>query len=210
MRQFSTKAFGLFHRIFAAGSRPGGLRLELRLTLAALLLAAATFGGVFFGVAQAQDANGAITGLTLTSDSPGTLVVSWDMPSPAPSDYRVDWAKSSESYQSYKVDEGHVYPEGSLTTVTITDLEAGAEYKVRMRARYNQGEHADSPWSGPWAGSKPDGGRRAHAGAHGRARAGTHSGADRGARGRRHRQPDRHRRQRRRAGHRLAGAPSAA
>ena len=150
MRQFSTKAFGLFHRIFAAGSRPGGFRLELRLTLAALLLAAATFGGVFFGVAQAQDANGAITGLALSSDSPGTLVVSWDMPSPAPSDYRVDWAKSGESYQSYKVDEGHVYPEGSLTTVTITDLEAGTEYKVRMRARYNQGEHANSPWSGPW------------------------------------------------------------
>ena len=150
MRQFSTKAFGLFHRIFASGSRPGGFRLELRLTLAALLLAAATFGGVFFGVAQAQDANGAITGLTLSSDSPGTLVVSWDMPSPAPSDYRVDWAKSGESYQSYKVDEGHVYPEGSVTTVTITDLEAGTEYKVRMRARYNQGEHADSPWSGPW------------------------------------------------------------
>ena len=140
----------MFHRIFAAGSRPGGFRLELRLTLAALLLAAATLGGVFSGVAQAQDANGAINGLALSSDSPGTLVVSWDMPSPAPSDYRVDWAKSGESYQSYKVDEGHLYPEGSATTVTITDLEAGTEYKVRMRARYNQGEHADSPWSGPW------------------------------------------------------------
>ena len=150
MRPFSTKAFGLFHRIFAAGSSPGGLRLDLRLTLAALLLAAATLGGVFFGVAQAQDANGAINGLALSSDSPGTLAVSWDMPRPAPSDYRVDWAKSGESYQSYTVNEGHVYPEGSVTTVTITDLEAGTEYKVRMRARYNQGEHANSPWSGPW------------------------------------------------------------
>ena len=151
MRHSSTKAFSLFQRIFAAGLSPGGFRLALRLTLAALLLAAATFGGLFSGVAQAQDANGAINGLALSSDSPGTLVASWDMPSPAPSDYRVDWAKSGERYQSYKVDEGHVYPEGSLTTVTITDLEAGAEYKVRMRARYNQGEHANSPWSGPWA-----------------------------------------------------------
>ena len=86
----------------------------------------------------------------MSSNSPGTLTVSWDTPSPTPTDYRVDWAKSSESYRSYKVDEGHVYPEGSLTTLTITDLEAGTEYKVRMRARYNQGEHADSPWSGPW------------------------------------------------------------
>ena len=142
MRRFSTTAVNPF-RLGAAGN----WRLPL---LAALLLAAATFGGVFFGVAQAQDANGAINGLALSSDSPGELTVSWDMPSPAPSDYRVDWAKSGESYQSYKVDEGHVYPEGSLTTVTITDLEAGTEYKVRMRARYNQGEHADSPWSGPW------------------------------------------------------------
>ena len=134
----------------AQGSDPVKLRPWRRLTLAALLLAAATLGGVFFGVAQAQDADGAITGLALSSDSPGELTVSWDMPSPEATDYRVDWAKSSESYQSYKVDEGHVYPDGSLTTVTVTDLEAGAEYKVRMRARYNQGEHADSPWSGPW------------------------------------------------------------
>ena len=132
------------------GSHPVDFRPWRWFILSALLLAAATFGGVFFGVAQAQDANGAITGLALSSDSPGTLVVSWDTPSPAPTDYRVDWAKSGESYQSYKVDEGHVYPEGSVTTVTITDLEAGTEYKVRMRARYNQGEHADSPWSGPW------------------------------------------------------------
>ena len=133
------------------GSHPVDFRPWRWFILSVLLLAAATLGGVFFGVAQAQDADGAITGLALSSDSPGTLVVSWDMPSPAPTDYRVDWAKSGESYQSYKVDEGHVYPEGSVTTVTITHLEAGAEYKVRMRARYNQGEHANSPWSGPWA-----------------------------------------------------------
>ena len=147
MKQISTKAHSWFHRISAVA-----LTLEgFRLALAVLLIAAAAFGGFhYIAVAQAQDANGAITGLALSSDSPGELVVSWDMPSPAPSDYRVDWAKSGESYQSYKVDEGHVYPEGSVTTATITDLEAGTEYKVRMRARYNQGEHANSPWSGPW------------------------------------------------------------
>ena len=151
MRHCSNQAFGLFHRIFAAGLSPGGFRLELRLTLAALLLAAATLGGLVIAVAEAQEADGAITGLTLASDAPGTLVVSWDMPGPAPTDYRIDWAKSSESYQSYTVNEGHVYPAGSATTVAITDLEAGAEYKVRLRARYHDGEHADRPWSGPWA-----------------------------------------------------------
>ena len=151
MRHCSNQPFGLFHRIFAAGLSPGGFRLELRLTLAALLLAAATLGGLVIAVAEAQEADGAITGLTLASDAPGTLVVSWDMPGPAPTDYRIDWAKSSESYQSYTVNEGHVYPAGSATTVAITDLEAGAEYKVRLRARYHDGEHADRPWSGPWA-----------------------------------------------------------
>ena len=50
-----------------------------------------------------------ITGLTLASDTPGTLTVSWDAASPTPTDYRVDWAKSDEDYQSWKVDEGHKY-----------------------------------------------------------------------------------------------------
>ena len=151
MRQFSTPAIDTLHPASRRGPNLGGIGYRSLLILATLLLAAAIFGGLVIGVAQAQDANGAITGLALTSDTPGELVVSWDMPSPAPSDYRVDWAESSESYQSYTVNEGHVYPEGNLTTVTITGLEAGAEYKVRMRARYNQGEHANSPWSGPWA-----------------------------------------------------------
>ena len=148
VKQISTKARISFHRISAAA-----LSLEgFRLALAVLLIAAAAFGGFhFFAVAQAQDTDGAITGLTLGSDSPRTLNVSWNMPSPHPTDYRIDWAKSSESYQSYTVNEGHVYPEGDVTTVTITELEGGEEYKVRMRARYHDGEHTDSPWSGPWS-----------------------------------------------------------
>ena len=85
---------------------------------------------------------------TLTSDTPGAIVVSWEIPSPEPSDYRIDWAKSGEDYTSWRVDEGHVYPAGTETTVTIEGLEAGVEYKVRMRARY----HAGDPWSGPWTG----------------------------------------------------------
>ena len=64
--------------------------------LAAILLAAVTFSTVYFSSAQAQGDDGAITGLTLTSDAPGTLTVSWDTASPTPTDYRVDWAKSTE------------------------------------------------------------------------------------------------------------------
>ena len=119
--------------------------------LAALLLATVAITTFYFSSAQAQNADGAIAGLTLTSDSPGTLTVSWDAASPVPTDYRVDWAKSTEDYQSWKVDDGHVYTAETATTTTITDLSHDTEYKIRMRARYYRGEHEGKSWGGPWA-----------------------------------------------------------
>ena len=123
-----------------------------RLVLMAIILLAATAtSGLYMGTVQAQSSRGAITGLTLTSDAPGTLTVSWEAASPTPTDYRVDWAKSDEDYQSWKVDEGHVYPAETATAATITDLEHDTEYKIRMRARYYRGEHEGKSWGGPWA-----------------------------------------------------------
>ena len=119
--------------------------------LAALLLATVAITTFYFSSAQAQGADGAIAGLTLTSTTAGTLTVSWDAASPTPTDYRVDWAKSGEDYQSWKVDEGHKYPDPSATTTTITDLSHDTEYKIRMRARYYRGEHEGKSWGGPWA-----------------------------------------------------------
>ena len=119
--------------------------------LAAILLVAVTISTFYFSRAQAQGDDGAITGLTLTSGAPGTLAVSWDTASPTPTDYRVDWAKSTEGYKSWKVDEGHVYPTPDDTTATITDLSHDTEYKIRMRARYYKGEHMGKSWGGPWA-----------------------------------------------------------
>ena len=100
--------------------------------------------------AEAQGNSGAIANLQLTSTTAGTLTVSWDATSPVPTDYRVDWAKSSEDYKSWKVDEGHKYPDPSATTTTITDLVHDTEYKIRMRARYYRGEHEGKSWGGPW------------------------------------------------------------
>ena len=119
--------------------------------LAAILLAGVTISTFYFSSAQAQANKGAITGLTLTSDAPGTLTVSWDTASPTPSDYRVDWAKSTEDYTSWKVNNGHVYAAETATTTTITDLGHDTEYKIRMRARYYRGEHEGKSWGGPWA-----------------------------------------------------------
>ena len=101
--------------------------------------------------AEAQGDPGAVANLQLTSTTAGELTVSWDAASPTPTDYRVDWAKSTEGYQSWKVNEGHVYPTPDATTTTITDLGHDTEYKIRMRARYYRGEHEGKSWGGPWA-----------------------------------------------------------
>ena len=118
--------------------------------LATILLVAVAISTFYFSSVQAES-HGAITGLTLTSNAPGTLTVSWDAASPTPTDYRVDWAKSDEDYQSWKVDDGHVYLADTATTSTIADLEHDTEYKIRMRARYYRGEHEGKSWGGPWA-----------------------------------------------------------
>ena len=121
------------------------------LFLAIMLLVAATVGALYVEVAQAQGVDGAITGLTLSSEAPGTLTVSWDAASPTPTDYRIDWAKSTEEYKSWTVDDGHVYPAETATAATIADLSHDTQYKVRLRARYYTGEHKGNSWGGPWA-----------------------------------------------------------
>ena len=118
--------------------------------IAVMLLVTVAISTFYFSSVQSES-HGAITGLILTSDAPGTLTVSWDAASPTPTDYRVDWAKSDEDYQSWKVDDGHVYLAETATTETITDLEHDTEYKIRMRARYYRDEHEGKSWGGPWA-----------------------------------------------------------
>ena len=91
----------------------------------------------------AKDADKEISGLTLSSDSPGTLQVSWDEANPAPDDYRVNWGKTSEGFAEHGDRNGNAYPESS--SHTITGLDEGEEYKVHVRARYS----GESP--GPWS-----------------------------------------------------------
>ena len=128
----------------------GILALMATLLTLVYIFGASPYDGTF-GTLQAQGNNGAITGLTLTSDTPGTLTVSWDTTSPVPTDHRVDWAKTGENYQSWKVDDGHKYPAPTATSVTIADLEHDTEYKIRLRTRYYRGEHEGKSWGGPWA-----------------------------------------------------------
>ena len=77
------------------------------------------------------------------------LDVSWAAANPAPTDYRVNWARSGESYPSWTEDTGNRYP--TTTSLQLTGLDEGMEYKVQVRARYYDGEHEDNSWSGTWA-----------------------------------------------------------
>ena len=122
----------------------------IALTTLAVLAAVITTLALSSFTAEAQGNPGAVANLQLSSTTAGELTVSWDAASPTPTDYRVDWAKSSEDYQSWKVDDGHVYTAETVTTTTITDLAHDTEYKIRMRARYYKGEHMGKSWGGPW------------------------------------------------------------
>ena len=138
------QACGLLRRIFGVGARARSSRPARKLMLAALVLAVATFE-VVPAVATAQQDDGAISALTLTSDTPGTLDVSWEAPTgAAPTDYRVNWARSGEDYPPWTDNTANHQP--TTTSQQLTDLDEDVEYKVRVRARYH-----DGPWSGPWA-----------------------------------------------------------
>ena len=143
------QACGLLRRIFGVGARARSSRPARKLTLAALVLAVATFG-VVPAVATAQQDCAAISALTLTSDTPGVLDVSWAAPTgAAPTDYRVNWARSGEGYPSWTDDTANHQP--TTTSQQLTGLDDGVEYKVRVRARYYDGARAENPCSGPWA-----------------------------------------------------------
>ena len=104
--------------------------------------------------AMAQAERGAIPSLALASSEPGQMVITWETPDPAPTDYRIRWTPEGEAYPSYRdanqADRGNSYPGNGQTELTLTGLTSGAEYRVQARARYNDGEHADAPWAGPW------------------------------------------------------------
>ena len=82
---------------------------------------------------------------------PGTLTASWGVPGQVPVDYRVNWAKSSEDFPSWRAGEGngnfYLYP--TTNSYTISGLEQGVEYKVQ-RARYRDSQNRITgltPWS---------------------------------------------------------------
>ena len=99
---------------------------------------------------QSTTAAGTIDTLTATAAA-GQLLLTWGPPAAPhadPTDYHVNWAKSSEEYPADTAEAGNAHPDS--TTHTLAGLEYDSDYKIRVRARYTDGENANSPWNGPW------------------------------------------------------------
>ena len=130
--------------------------VRLSILIAALLLVAAMVLSVsgLAGTAQGQAGSGAIPSVALVSNEPGQLVITWQAPDPAPTDYRIIWTHTSLDYLSYKdsneAERGNVYPVGGVTTLTLNDLTPGENYKVQIRARYYNADRSVHERSGPW------------------------------------------------------------
>ena len=136
---------------------PSASRTRLPILMAAwlfIIAATVTMSSGLPGVVQAQAERGAIPSLTLHSSEPGQLVITWETPDPAPTDYRVRWAPTNENFLSYRDDNeaqrGNLYPLGGVTTLTLDNLTPGDSYKVQMRSRYYNADRAVRESSGPW------------------------------------------------------------
>ena len=116
-------------------------RITLSLVLALAVLAPFALAG---SPALGSSHHDSVEGVTASPGAAaGELTVSWDAPSPAPQDYRVSWAPEGESFKATSQTEWNAYPTSNQHT--ITGLEAGASYKVKVRARY--GSDGRSDWS---------------------------------------------------------------
>ena len=142
MTKIFTRTWRLLPRMYSRSGRV--------LLLAAVLLACLVW--LVGGTVQADPVPGEVTNLRLSSDAPGEFTITWDAPPSAPADYRILWTRDDLAYlpwdASNETHRGSSYPDGAVTSLTLTGLTNGETYKVRMRSRYDPG--TSDGWSGPW------------------------------------------------------------
>ena len=131
------------------------LRRFTTLALAAMVAAVAlliTYGPAVPTMAQAEP--DAIPSITLDSNQPGQLVITWQPPQQAPTDYRIRWTNTNLNWLSWKDDDeaqrANEYPLAGVTTLTLNDLTPGDTYKIQMRSRYYNADRTARQKSGPW------------------------------------------------------------
>ena len=124
--------------------------------IAAWLLVAviALIGSGLTGNAHAQAGSDVIPSITLDSNQPGQLVITWATPDPAPTDYRIRWANTNLGFPSYSAanepERGNEYPLVDVNTLTLSNLTPGDSYKVKIRSRYYNADRSVHKSSGPW------------------------------------------------------------
>ena len=69
--------------------------------MAAVVVAALLLAGSV-APAGGSSVRGAFANLQLVSSVPGELTISWDLPDPQPSDYRIMWAEEGCGFLSYR------------------------------------------------------------------------------------------------------------
>ena len=118
-----------------------GKRGRITASLVALL-AVVVLTSAALASAQA-DRPAAVTGLQASTGADGEIDVSWDAHPQTVKDYRVTWAKTGEDFRKWYVSGYSAFP--TDTEHSITGLDDGEDYKVRVRARFDQGK--PSHWS---------------------------------------------------------------
>ena len=98
----------------------------------------------------AKYGQGQLATMRLESPEAGNIEASWTAPprptGKAPSAYQVNWAQHGSPYPDSNASTGYVEVAGA--SHTLTGLESGHTYRVRVRAGYDQGLH--TAWTGPW------------------------------------------------------------
>ena len=124
-------------------------RTTTKLAAAITMILIMAFATVMTVSAQSEppDWKVAPTGLTLSAGAQaGELDLTWDahpQTSKTLLDYRVTWAPDGEAFRPNSETDWYAHPTNNQ--VTITGLDAGATYKVRVRARYE--DNKKSRWS---------------------------------------------------------------
>ena len=112
----------------------------------------ATLAAVAVAVLAVIDVNaqepprGTISGIAVDATTPGQAGISWDTVTGV-KDYRVMFARSDEDYKTWTDPSGNKFP--ATSSVTLTGLTEGQEYKFRVRSRFEEVQNGSR--SGPWS-----------------------------------------------------------
>ena len=117
-----------------------------RTSLLAMMAVAVAIAVIFAAGARLAlaDQDQAPTGLTLTATDANTVQATWTAHPDGARDYRLSWAPHDENFKTWTDTDWNAFPTGN--SYTITGLEGGSTYKVKVRARFETGPPSD--WSG--------------------------------------------------------------